>query len=115
LATTEQNSNPQVSLWHLPLCGRAIARLLVAGFPPRRAEFDPRSGHLGIVVDKVALGQVSFEYFGSHCQFSFHRLFHTHHLSSVAGTIGQIVADVPSGLTVSPHSQETKKNNYFVF
>jgi hypothetical protein len=34
---------------------------------------------VGFVVDKVALGQVFFEYFGFPCQFSFHRLLHTHH------------------------------------
>jgi hypothetical protein len=42
------------------------------------------------------------------CQFSFHRLLHIkHHLSSGAGTIGQLVADVPSGLSLTP-SQVTK-------
>jgi hypothetical protein len=39
-------------------------------------------------------------------QFSFHRLLHIHRLSSGAGTIGQIVADVPSGLSLtSPQEQ----------
>jgi hypothetical protein len=33
-------------------------RRLVAGLPPRRPGFDPGSVHVGIVVDKVALGQV---------------------------------------------------------
>jgi hypothetical protein len=61
-------------------------RRLVAGFPPRRPKFEPRSGHVGFVVDKVSLGRVSSEYFGFLCQFSFHRLLHTHHLSSEAGT-----------------------------
>jgi hypothetical protein len=56
------------------------------------------------VVDKVALGQVFTEYFGFPCQFSFH--IH-HHLSSGAGTIGQLVADVPSVLSLTP-PQETK-------
>jgi hypothetical protein len=32
----------------------------------------------GFVVDKVALGQVSAEYFGFPCQSSFHQ-FHHHH------------------------------------
>jgi hypothetical protein len=51
----------------------------------------------------VALGQVFSEYFGSPCQFSFHRLLHIHHhLASGAGTIGQLVADVPSGLSLTP-------------
>jgi hypothetical protein len=59
---------------------------LVAGFPPRR----PRSGQVGFVVDKVALGQVFSQYFGFPCQSSFHQLLHSHpHLSSGAGTIGQ--------------------------
>jgi hypothetical protein len=59
-------------------------------------------------VDKVTLGQVFSEYFGFSCQFSFHRLIHIHHLSSGAGTIGQTVADVPSGRSLTP-PQETKK------
>jgi hypothetical protein len=76
--------------------------------PRRRPAFEPRSGHVGFVVEKVALGQVLSEYFGFPCQFSFHRLLHTHHLSSGAGTIGQLMADVPSGLRLTP-PQETKK------
>jgi hypothetical protein len=38
----------------------------------RRPGFDPRSGRVGFVVDKVALGKVFSEYFGFPCQFSFH-------------------------------------------
>jgi hypothetical protein len=60
------------------------------------------------VVDKVTLEQVSFEYFFFPCQFSFHRLLHTHHLSSGAGKIGQLVADVPSGLSLT-HPKKLKK------
>jgi hypothetical protein len=89
-------------------------RRLVAGFPPRRPGFEPRSGHVGFVVDKVALGQVFSEYFDFPCQCSFHRLLHTHHLSSGAGTIGQLVADVPSGLSLTP-PQETKKKTHLGF
>jgi hypothetical protein len=63
------------------------------------------------VVDKVALGQVFSEHFGFPCQSSFHQLLHNHHhLSSGAGTIGKMVADVPSGLNLTP-PQETKKKN----
>jgi hypothetical protein len=61
----------------------------------------------------VALVQVSSKYFGFPCQFSFHRLPHTHHLSSGAGTIGQLVADVPSGLSHTPH-QETKLTKFLL-
>jgi hypothetical protein len=68
---------------------------------------------VGFVVDKVALGQVFSEYFGFPCQFSFPRLLHIHHLSSGAGTIGQIVADVPSRLSlIKP--EETKKKKLVV-
>jgi hypothetical protein len=82
---------------------RAMLRRLVAGFPPWRPGFEPRSGHVGFVVGKVALGQVFSEYFDFPCQFLFHRLLHIHHhLSSGAGTIGQLVADVPSGLSLTP-------------
>jgi hypothetical protein len=89
-------------------------RRLVAGFPPRRPGFDPRSGLVGFVVDKVALRQVFSEYFGFPCQFSFHRMLHTHHhLSSRAGTISQTVTDVLSGLYVAP-TQESKKKLHFM-
>jgi hypothetical protein len=55
------------------------------------------------VVDKAAPGQVLSEYFRFPCQYSFHKLLHTHHhLSSGAGTIGQTVAAVPSGLKSHP-------------
>jgi hypothetical protein len=63
---------------------------------------------VGFVVDKVALGQIFSEYFGFPCQFLFHRLLYTHHhLSSGAGIISQLVADVPSGLRLTLQ-QETK-------
>jgi hypothetical protein len=68
------------------------------------------SGHVEFVVDEVALGQVFSEYISFPCQFSFHRLLHIHHLSSRAGTIGQTVAAVPSGLSLNP-PQETKKEH----
>jgi hypothetical protein len=65
---------------------------------------------VGFVVDEVALVQVFPEYFDFPCQFSFYRLFHTHHQSSRAGTVGQLVADVPSGL--SPHPKGKKAADF---
>jgi hypothetical protein len=62
---------------------------------------------VGFVVDRVVLGQVSSEYFGFPYRFSFHQLLHTR-LSSGAGTIGQLVADVPSGRT-PPKEMKNKK------
>jgi hypothetical protein len=35
-----------------------LLKQLVAGFPPRRPEFEPRSDHVRFVVDNVALGRV---------------------------------------------------------
>jgi hypothetical protein len=90
--------------------GSAIAQA-VSRSPPRRAGFEPRSCHVTFVVDKVTRGQVFSEYFGFPYQFSFRRLFHIHHLSPGAGTIGQLVAVVPSGLTLTT-PQETKLTNY---
>jgi hypothetical protein len=86
------------------LCYLAVPQLrrLVIGF-------DPKSGHVGFVMDKVVLEQIFSEYFGFSRQFSFHKLLHTRHLSSGAGTIGQLLAHVPSELSLTP-SQETKKN-----
>jgi hypothetical protein len=40
----------------------------VAGVPPRRPEFKPRSSHVGSVVGRAALGQVLSENFGFPCQ-----------------------------------------------
>jgi hypothetical protein len=57
---------------------------------------------VGFAVDKVALWQVSSEYFGIAYQFSFHQLLHHHHLSSCGGTISQTVAEVPSGFSLTP-------------
>jgi hypothetical protein len=67
---------------------------------------------VGFVVDKVALGQVFSEYFGFPYQFAFHRLLHVHHhLSSEAGTMGQLLADVPSEFSLTP-TQDTKKTTF---
>jgi hypothetical protein len=89
-----------------------LLRRFVAGFPPRRSGFYPRSGYMGFMVDKVALGQVFSEYFSFPYEFLFHRLLHNrHHLSSEAGTTGQIVAAVPSVLSLTPPLRN-KKNKY---
>jgi hypothetical protein len=66
---------------------------------------------VGFVVDEVALGKVFSEYFGFPCQFSFHRLLHTYLLSSEAATIGQLVADLLSELSLNA-PQETKKSTF---
>jgi hypothetical protein len=89
--------------------GISNRKLKLARLPLRRPRFEPRSSHMGFVLDKVELGQIFSEYFSFPCQFSFHLLLHIqHHLSSGAATIGQLLADVPSGLSLTP-PQETKE------
>jgi hypothetical protein len=66
---------------------------------------------VGFVVEKMALGQISYEYFGFPCQFSVYKIFHTH-LSSGAVRIGQLVTDVPSGLILTPTHETLKKKRY---
>jgi hypothetical protein len=45
---------------------------------PRRPGFEPGSGQVGFVVDKVALGQNFSEYFGFPYQFLYHQILHPH-------------------------------------
>jgi hypothetical protein len=80
---------------------------LVTGIPSRRPWIEPRSGHVGFVVDKVALGQVFFRVL----RFPLPILIPPtapHSFVIRGGTTGQLVADVPSGLSLTP-LQETKK------
>jgi hypothetical protein len=82
-------------------------RWLVTGFPTWQTGFQHGSGHVGFVVDKVALEHGFSGYFG-YLRQSFQRLLHVHHpLSSGDGARGQIVTDVPRELSLSP-PQETK-------
>jgi hypothetical protein len=90
--------------------GRAIAQEVSRCPPAVVARVRSQVRLLGFMVDKVALGQVFSEHFGFLCQFSFHRMVHTH-LSSGAGTIGQLEPDVPSGLSLTP-PDEIIKNRY---
>jgi hypothetical protein len=60
-------------------------------------------------VDEVTLTETFSEYFAFASTFLFHLLLRTHyHLSSWAGTIGQIAADAPSGLSLTA----PKENKY---
>jgi hypothetical protein len=80
----------------------AIAQVVSCWLPTFTACVGPRSGHVGFVVDKVALGKVFSQYFSFPSQFSF-QLLHIHHqTSSKAGIIGQTVDDVPSRLGLTP-------------
>jgi hypothetical protein len=81
--------------------GRAIAQAVSRRLPTVAARVRSQVRLRSICMDKVALGQVSSKYFGFPCQFSFLQMLDTH-LSSGVGTVGQLVADVPSGLSLTP-------------
>jgi hypothetical protein len=53
------------------------------------------------MVDRVALGRFSLSTFVFPCQFSFYEMLHTYLLSG-AGTVGQLMANVPGGLSLTP-------------
>jgi hypothetical protein len=62
--------------------GRAVAQAARLWLPTAAAGF--ASGqHVGLVVDKAALGQVFSEYFDFPCQ-SFHQFLHHHNHSGLA-------------------------------
>jgi hypothetical protein len=50
-------------------------------------------GHMKFVVEKLALRYIFSEYFGFPCQFSFYQMLRA---------AGQLVANVPSGLCITP-------------
>jgi hypothetical protein len=75
LKPRRKSSNYSISISHIKPRGSLAApqlRRLVTGFPMRWPRFEPRYGHMGFVVDKVALGQVISDYLGFCCQSLFH-------------------------------------------
>jgi hypothetical protein len=57
---------------------RAIAQAVSRWLPTAVARVRARSGHVGFVVDKVALSQVFSGYFGFVCQSSFRQILDPH-------------------------------------
>jgi hypothetical protein len=91
---------------NLPLKERAIAQAISRRLPTAAARVSAQVSSCGICGEQSGTGAALLRVLRFPCQFSFHRLFHTHHLSSRAGTIGQLVADVPSGLSLTPPQEE---------
>jgi hypothetical protein len=91
-------------LYEYSLCSvqcRVIAQAVSRRLPTAAARVRVRVRSCGICGGQSGTGA------GFPCQFSFHRLPHIHNLSFCAGKIGQIVADVPSRLSLTPPT-ETK-------
>jgi hypothetical protein len=61
------------------MLGRAVAQAVSRWFPTAAARVRVRAEHVGFGVDKVAMGQVFFEYIGFPCQSSSFHQFHHHH------------------------------------
>jgi hypothetical protein len=88
--------------------GRGIAQAVSRWLPTAAARVRALVWQVGFVVDKVKLRQVFSEYFGFPCQSSFHQNSPSSQ-SPGAGTIGHLVADVPSGPSSTPHYANNKK------
>jgi hypothetical protein len=80
---------PSISRILTRTVGRVIAQAVSRWLPTAVARVRSQVRSCGILVDKVALGQVFSEYFVFPRQSSFHQLLHNHHRSSGAGTIGK--------------------------
>jgi hypothetical protein len=63
---------------------------------------------VGLLVRSFVLLQVLPEYFGYHCQFSGQLLLHTHHPSTGADTIGQMVTELLIGIILSRNTNLKK-------
>jgi hypothetical protein len=87
--------------------GRAIAQAVSRRLATAAARVRARVRSCGICGGQSGTGAGFLWVLRFPLPFSFHRLFLTHHLSSGAGTIGQLVADVSSGHSLTP-SQEKK-------
>jgi hypothetical protein len=79
--------------------GCAIAQAVSRRHPTAAARVQAQVSSCG---GQSGTGAGFSEYFGFNYKFLFHRLLHIHRVSSEAGTIGQLVADVPSGLSLTP-------------
>jgi hypothetical protein len=95
------------------LVGCARVQAISRWLPTAAARVRFRADHVGFVEDKVALGQVFYDYFSFPCQLSFHQILH-HYNHPGFGTIGLLVAALPSGpnWSLSPLFQ-LKKGSWY--
>jgi hypothetical protein len=90
-------------------CGCALVQAVSRRLPTAAGRVRTVVKSYDIYVREIDTGAGFFRVLQFPLPISYHRLLHTYrHLSSMAGTVGQEEADVPSGLSLSP-PQETKK------
>jgi hypothetical protein len=82
--------------------GRAIAQAVSGRLPTAAARVQVQVKSYGICGGQSVTMAGFLRVFRFPSKFSFHLLLRTHHLLFGAGTIGQLVADVPSGLSLTP-------------
>jgi hypothetical protein len=100
--------HPEYSIHHLLHISKSSTECIYV-FRTAAVWVRARVRSCGICGGQSGMGQVFSEYFGFPCQLESHRLLHIHHnLSSGAGTIRQLVADVPSGLSLQPHEKKKR-------
>jgi hypothetical protein len=88
--------------------GRAISHAVRSRIPTAAARVRTQVSSCGICGGLIGTEADFLRVLRFPLPFSFYRLLHTHHLSSGAGTIGQLVADVQSGHSLTLR-HETKK------
>jgi hypothetical protein len=76
---------------------------LLAGCRSWCLGFDPRWGHMGFVVDKLTLWQGFSEYFGFHCQSSFHQVFRIHWECYRRAIVSILIASLKKVIPVTGH------------
>jgi hypothetical protein len=91
---------------YLALIGLAIAQALSRRLPTAAGRVRVQVRSCGILGGQSDTGTGFLRILRFLLPILFHRLLHTH-LSPGVGTIGQLVADVPSGFSLTP-IQETK-------
>jgi hypothetical protein len=90
-------------------CGRPIAQAASRRFPTAAAWVRTQVTSCGICGGQSGTGAGFLRVLRFPLPILIHRLLHTHHLSSGAGTIGQFVADVPIGPKSHPTPRKLKK------
>jgi hypothetical protein len=105
-AQSREHVNKDMNLALRPCRAQNVSCL----FPTTAARIRSQVGLCGICLGQCGTVTCISECFSFPCQFSFHRLLHTHHLSTGAGTVGQMGPTCQVG-SVSPPPQEMKKTS----